>query len=77
MVISDQKLRTFLFSYHHDGASWSLEVQAVNEQEAKARVAKMAWAKLDGEVFGTIPVRSSWPARATVWLLNRLSVSGT
>lgn len=77
MAKNDQKLKTYLFSYHHDGANWSFDVQAKDEEDAKSRVAKMAWAKLDGKLYAKIPAQLSWPARATVWLLNRLSLSNT
>ena len=77
MAIKDRELNTYLFSYHHDGANWSFEVQAKDEEEAKSRVAKMAWAQLDGKLYAKLPIRNSWPARATVWLLNRLSLSST
>jgi len=64
--------KRYLFSYYHNGSDWSFEVQADNEKDAQDRVAKMAWAKLDGELFTNIPAKLGWTARATVWLLNRL-----
>lgn len=75
--MNDRGFNTYLFNYHHDGANWSFEVQAKDEEDAKSRVAKMAWAQLDGKLYGKIPVRSSWPARATVWLLNKFSAGGS
>lgn len=66
-------VRTYLFSYQHDGASWVLEVNANSLEEAKARVAKMSYATYDGELVAKLPAVTSPIARLSVWLRNTLS----
>ena len=55
--VSDQKLNKYLFDYDYDGSSWSLEIPAHTEQEAKERVGKLANAKYLGEIKATLPGR--------------------
>lgn len=46
---------TYLFSYRHDGGTWAFEVQATSEEDARSRVAKMAYATYDGKLEMKIP----------------------
>lgn len=48
--------KTYLASYNFDGALWSLEIAARDEDEARQRLARIAFAKLDGEVKAKIAV---------------------
>lgn len=40
---AERQLMTYLFDYTHEGKAYSMEVRAVNEADAKARVRAMAW----------------------------------
>lgn len=48
-------MKTYLFTYNHDGAEWILELKADSPQDARARLAKLAYARLDGELKFKIP----------------------
>ena len=50
-----KKTRPFLFSYHHDGATWSVTLHAYDFEDAEARAKKLGNLKLDGELMATIP----------------------
>lgn len=50
------KLRTYLVSYNHEGANWNLELKARDMADARARLSRLNFATLDGEVMIRIPV---------------------
>jgi len=62
--------KTYLLTYQHDGAEWVIELKAENEADALARRAKLAWARLDGELVTKIPHSMGWLARILVTLKN-------
>ena len=66
--MSNQK--TFLFEYHHEGATWQLEIPAVDMKDARARVAKLSHAKPVGELIAKLPSHTSWLARALCAIKN-------
>jgi len=51
-----------VFEYDHDGYSWSFEIPARNEQEARNRVIEMA----DARYLGEIEMALSLPGRNTL-----------
>lgn len=66
--------KTYLFSYRHDGAEWALEIQATSEADAKARVAKLAYATYDGELVAKIPATLGFIPKLMVSVRNTLSL---
>jgi hypothetical protein len=64
------EFRNYLFSYHHEGARWSFEIRARDLADAKARVAKLPFATLDGEIVATIPASMGWLARSSAAIRN-------
>lgn len=66
----DSELKTYLLSYHHNGANWVVELQAANETDAIARRAKLAFAKIDGELMAKVPAALGWAARISTALQN-------
>jgi hypothetical protein len=54
---NNSKTKPFLCSYYHDRATWSVEIMAYDWDDARARVAKLGFLRLDGELMATIPVR--------------------
>ena len=68
-----QKLRVFLFSYSHAGSQYSLEIPAYTAEEARERVAKLAYAKYDGELAYKIPAitGASVFVRLLTWFKNK------
>ena len=51
----DDKFRTYLIRYRHDGAEWSIELPARSYEDAKARLGKLAYANVDGELIFKLP----------------------
>ena len=47
-------IQTHLFSYRFDGKLWELEIKARNAEEAKARLARLAFAKYNGVLVATV-----------------------
>lgn len=70
-----KNVKTYLFSYQHDGSSWMIEVEAESREDAEARVQKMARATYDGELIAKIPAHAGLPVRFIVWLRNIISHS--
>ncbi len=54
---SNKPLNRYLFDYDYDGGSWSFEIPAHTEQEARERVSKLANATYLGEIKLTLPGR--------------------
>lgn len=70
--MSDDGFKTYLFTYRHQGAFWSVEIKASNPEDAKARVRKMAYAVYDGELVAKIPAQLGLVTRVAVALRNML-----
>lgn len=66
-------MKTFLISYNHDGAQWSVELKARDIEDAKARLAKLPYARLDGEMVGKVPATLGPFAMAMVAIRNGFS----
>lgn len=77
MHTSDSEFRTFLFSYQHDGAEWSFEIKAKDEQDAKARVERLYFATYDGELVAKLSVHAGLLAKIYVLARNLLSFGGS
>lgn len=65
-----KETKEFLCSYYHDGAWWSLTITAYDLADADARVAKLGYLRLDGELKGTVPARFGFIAKALCWINN-------
>lgn len=48
--------KTYLFTYHFDGAHWELPIKAKTPEEARARLDRAAYAVYTGELVTSIPV---------------------
>jgi hypothetical protein len=71
-------MQTHLFSYRHDNADWVLEIKAIDEMDAKARLRRLAFASYDGVLVTKIPatlgpaaVLATWIRNAAVTLMSR------
>jgi hypothetical protein len=67
---SKNKFKTYLFSYTHDNEEWGFEIQAESEEDAKLRVAKLMYAKYDGELIMKTPSQLGALPRFIIMLLN-------
>ena len=47
--------KTFLVSYRFEGASWTIQLPARSIEDAKARLGRMTYASVDGELVMTLP----------------------
>lgn len=70
-------MKNYLFTYTYQGSDYSLEIPADNLAEAKGRIAKIAYARYDGELvtkvtFGT---KSNLVNRLSDLLVNWLRKS--
>jgi hypothetical protein len=60
---ADYKTKRFLCSYHHDGANWSIVLNARDWQDAEARCKKLGYLRLDGELMAEFPAKLGWIAK--------------
>lgn len=71
-MFNPQDFKTYLFSYNHAGKAWGLQIRATSPEDAKARIAKLAWASYDGEVVARIPASVGPLAMVVVAVRNAL-----
>lgn len=48
-------MKTYLFSYRHEGAECVFEIRADSADDARRRVAQLQHATLDGELVARVP----------------------
>lgn len=68
--MNDEGFRTFLFSYCHEGTRWNFEIQARDEEDARTRLGRLAYASYDGELMAKIPVPQRFLGRLVNFLFN-------
>lgn len=68
-----KKTRPFLFSYYHDGCSWSLTLDAYDLADAEARAKKLGGLRLDGEVVAELPVAAGPLAKLACLFRNSVT----
>lgn len=50
-----RETKPYACSYHHDGAEWGVTIHAYDQKDAEARVQKLGFLRLDGEVKLIVP----------------------
>jgi len=70
LLEKSDNLNSYLFEYNHEGSSWSFEIPAHSEQEAKERVDKLSNARYLGEIQLTVPRHYGAVARLACWANN-------
>jgi hypothetical protein len=73
--MNSNRFKRYLFSYDHAGSSWGIELQAESEEDAKARMAKMCWARFDGEIVCTLPATLGPFGRLASWVRNSIQIA--
>ena len=63
-------MKTYLLSYQYEGAEWVIEIKAKDIQDANARRARLAFARLDGELIARIPSPTGYFSRVANFLKN-------
>ena len=66
-----EKWETHLFEYNHDGATWSVEIKALSQEDAQERLNKLLYAKYIGVLQMKFPVELGIFTRLLCWLQNR------
>jgi hypothetical protein len=62
--------KPFLCSYHHDGGEWSVTIHAYDWADAEARIQKLGFLRLDGELIAEFPASAGFIAKSACWLRN-------
>lgn len=64
------KMQTHLFSYRHDGKDWELGIKAENADDARRRIAALAYANYDGVLIAQVPAALGPLSLLAVWIRN-------
>lgn len=51
----DDQYKTFVVHYRYDGAEWGIQIPARSFEDAEARLARLAYGTVKGEVVMTLP----------------------
>lgn len=65
-----KKTKPFLYSYYHDGFTWSVTLHAYDWDDAEARARKLGNLRLDGELIAEIPAHIGWFAKSLCRVKN-------
>lgn len=71
----NQKLPVHLIQYRHDGATWTIEIQAKSEQDAIERIHQLQKGQYLGVLQMKLPVELGLVARFICWWQNRRRIS--
>ena len=69
-MMPSRDTKPFLCTYYHDGCEWALTLHAYDWQDAEARVAKLGYLRLQGEIHSTHAPNMKWWAETKVCFLN-------
>lgn len=65
-----RETKAFACSYMHDGAEWGLTIHAYDLADAEARIKKLGFVRLNGEIKLVVPQKFGWAAKLLCWLRN-------
>jgi hypothetical protein len=63
-------MQTHLFTYRHEGKLWSLEIKANDEEDAKDRLKRLAFASYQGVLVANVPLFLGPLVPLAVWIRN-------
>ncbi len=66
----ERRYETHMFTYRHDGAEWTLVLQATDADDARVRIGKLAYATYDGVVQSQLPAAIAPIGIVSVWAQN-------
>lgn len=66
-------MQTHLFTYRHEGKLWSLEIKANDEEDAKDRLKRLAFASYQGVLVANVPLFLGPLVPLAVWIRNATS----
>lgn len=70
-------MKTFLVSYRHEGEEWIIRLPARDASDAQARLAKLPYAAVDGELMGEFPAAAGPLVIMAMALRNTFAQLGT
>jgi hypothetical protein len=62
------KQKYYLCEYQYEGGRWSIEIPAESWEDAAARLKRLSYGKVVGEIQATLPVQFGLWAKLWVWL---------
>ena len=65
--------QTYLVSYRHEGEEWTLELLASSAEDARQRLSKLVFGRVDGVLFAKLPANLGPLASLIVRLRNLLA----
>lgn len=63
-------MKRFLCSYQYEGAQWNVQLHARDLADAEARLARLAWGTVDGELMAEVPASVGFWVPAWVAIRN-------
>jgi hypothetical protein len=66
--------QTHLFTYRHDGAEWVLPIHAIDADDARARIGKLAYATYDGVAVARITTTLGPLGRMSTWARSMVAM---
>jgi hypothetical protein len=67
---NNNEQKYYLCDYQYEGETWCIEIAAESWEDAKARLKRIACAKVVGEVKAVVPVELGWFAKTIVFIKN-------
>lgn len=64
------KQKYYLCDYQYEGESWCIEIPAESWEDAQARLKRIAYGRIAGEIKATFPVQFGFWVKLWVWLKN-------
>jgi len=69
-LINSSEQKYYLCEYRYEGERWSFEITAKSWEDAEARLTRMAYGNVVGEVEAVLPVQLGLWAKLWVWARN-------
>lgn len=68
-------MKRYLVSYRHDGGEWNIELPAENPQDARDRLGKLMFGRLEGEIVSKVPAALGPIAALAAAVRNSISAN--
>lgn len=68
----DDQYKTFVVHYRYDGAEWGIQLPARSFEDAEARLARLVYGTVKGELVMTLPAATGPLAAIVTSLRNAL-----
>jgi hypothetical protein len=69
---NDSEQKYYLCDYQYEGEKWCIEIPADSWQDAQARLSRLAYGRVVGEIKATIPASLGPLAKLWVWIADSL-----